>query len=385
MPKSKKLLTFLCSLLVVLALAACGADSGKKSDAKNVSEKTPASIKDGAESMLRTLSDIENALKDKDVTSVQKNGKSLNDQWLSFETDVREKFPLLYTKIEKFEQPIFAESSVDTPNLDHINEQVDGLKAALNELKSAKATTQKTSVILNQAVKEYKNYVQEQADQLVDSTTAFVDAVKAQNAEKARQLYPEARVYYERIEPIAESFGDLDPKIDARINDVDDPAKWTGFHRIEKALWKDQNLDGMDVVADQLLSDVQELKKKISQIQVQPEQVVAGSMELLNEAAISKITGEEENYSHIDLVDLSANVEGSEAVYHAIIPALENKNKDLAQKLDEQFMKMKDSLNKYKRNGQYVNYTTLTKEQIRELSNELTQLSQLMAQTAEIL
>jgi len=105
---------------------------------------------------------------------------------------------------------------------------------------------------------------------------------------------------------------------------------------------------------------------------------------LLNEAAISKITGEEEHYSHIDLVDLAANVEGSEAVYHAIIPALEDKNKSLAQKLDEQFLLMKQTLQKYKKNDQYVNYTTLNKDEIRELSNQLATLSKLMSQTAEI-
>ena len=41
---------------------------------------------------------------------------------------------------------------------------------------------------------------------------------------------------YERVEPVAESFGDLDPRIDARANDVP-KSKWTGFHPIERRLW----------------------------------------------------------------------------------------------------------------------------------------------------
>ena len=57
---------------------------------------------------------------------------------------------------------------------------------------------------------------------------------------EAKDLFAYAREPYERIEPIAEALGDLDPAIDAREGDVPE-AKWTGFHRIEKALWVDQD------------------------------------------------------------------------------------------------------------------------------------------------
>ena len=39
--------------------------------------------------------------------------------------------------------------------------------------------------------------------------------------DRARELYPEARTYWERIETVAESFGDLDPKMDLREADLD--------------------------------------------------------------------------------------------------------------------------------------------------------------------
>ncbi|GAA2809025.1 hypothetical protein GCM10020219_096120 [Nonomuraea dietziae] len=38
--------------------------------------------------------------------------------------------------------------------------------------------------------------------------------MKAGEQEKAKALFPVARTYWERIEPVAEIFGDLDPKID---------------------------------------------------------------------------------------------------------------------------------------------------------------------------
>ena len=68
-------------------------------------------------------------------------------------------------------------------------------------------------------------------------TTKFTDAYKAGDDEKARELFPQARGYWERIETVAESFGDLDPKMDLREADLEEGQKWTGWHRIEKDLW----------------------------------------------------------------------------------------------------------------------------------------------------
>ena len=139
--------------------------------------------------------------------------------------------------------------------------------------------------------------------------------------DKAKGLYATARIPYERIEPVAETFGSLDPEIDARENDV--PAnEFEGFHRIEKALWEEEGLKGMAPVAEDLLADVEELAEKVETVELEPEQIANGANELLAEVSASKITGEEERYSHVDLVDFEANVEGSEAAFEAVKPLL---------------------------------------------------------------
>ena len=76
---------------------------------------------------------------------------------------------------------------------------------------------------------------------------------------KAKALYPVARTYWERIEPVAEIFGDLDPKIDGR-EDVHraEGMEFTGFHRIEKDLWATGDISKDGPIADQLLADVAE-------------------------------------------------------------------------------------------------------------------------------
>ncbi|HET7616805.1 MAG TPA: iron uptake system protein EfeO, partial [Bacillales bacterium] len=363
MSTSQKFTTVLLSVLLISALSACSSSAGggsntsseKTQETKAADASRKANIKQGAEQMRKIAVKLENAGAENDVDQVKKLGKALNDQWFTFESGVRSNFPLLYTKVEKYEMPIYGQSTLEKPDLAIVKKNAGDLKKALVQLKNSKVSARKGSGLLEQAVSQYKSYVKDQADQLVKRTKKLAEAVKAGKIEEAKARYADARVYYERIEPIAESFGGLDPAIDARINDVEDKANWSGFHRLEKAIWKDGSLRGQKKYADQLLSDVKRLREKVGGVSLNAKQIVAGSMELLNEAAISKISGEEERYSHLDLVDLVANVHGSEAVYRAIIPTLNENNKDLADRLDDAFGSFYKELDKYKtENDGYV-------------------------------
>lgn len=380
--------------LIVLSLSAflmafpllSGCQSSSASGEKTAQKQTTDDpVKQGTEKMQQLNGKLQKALKDGDTEAAKKYGKALNAQWLAYENDVRDRYPLQYAKIERYQQPIFAQSNLNKPDLAQMTENSNQLIEQLADLKTAKETKNKPSKTLNMAVQNYQKYINEQMDLLVKETEPFVQAVEAGDIEKAKKLYSKPRIYYERVEPIAESFGDLDPRIDARINDVDDPSKWTGFHEIEKALWQDKNLSNQKKYAQQLLADVKELQSKAKTFDLKPKPMVAGAMGLLEEAATSKITGEEERYSHTDLVDLQANIDGSEAVYQAAIPALNEGHKDLAVDIDKQFQALDKELLKYKKSDDvYADYTTLSKDEIRVISNELSKLSKLMAQTAKI-
>ena len=189
-------------------------------------------------------------------------------------------------------------------------------------------------------------------------------AVEAGDVEKAKSLYPAARIPYERIEPVAESFGGLDPRIDARENDV--PAsEWSGFHVVEKALWVEDSADSMAPIAKQLLADVEELQGKVKTVELQAVQIANGANELLGEVSASKITGEAERYSHIDLVDFEANVEGAEAAFEAVEPLLSEKDPGLAKEIEAHFDDVYAALKPYRRGDGFVPYTELSKA-IRE-------------------
>jgi len=225
------------------------------------------------------------------------------------------------------------------------------------------------------AIAEYRKYLEENTDELIAATEPFVAAVIAGDVAQAKALYAPARIPYERIKPVAESFGTLDPRIDARENDV--PAsEFEGFHRIEKALWVAGTTAGMAPVAEQLLADVEELRRKVRTVELQAVQIANGANELLGEVSASKITGEEERYSHTDLVDFEANVEGAEAAFEAVEPLLSEKDPKLAKEIEASFEDVYAALEPYRRGDGFVSYTELSKADTRKLAQEIDALAE---------
>ena len=234
------------------------------------------------------------------------------------------------------------------------------------------------------AVEQYRKYIEQNTDELVAETQPFVAAVVAGDVARAKLLYPAARIPYERIEPVAESFGDLDPRIDARENDV--PLKqWSGFHVIEKALWEEGTAKGMAPVAKQLEADVQELAKNVETVELQAVQIANGANELLGEVSASKITGEEERYSHIDLVDFKANVEGSEAAFEAVEPLLSAREPKLAKEIEADFKAVYAALKPYETKDGFVSYEDLTKADTRKLAQSIDTLAEKLSQVPAVI
>ncbi|WP_328295523.1 EfeM/EfeO family lipoprotein [Kineococcus sp. NBC_00420] len=226
------------------------------------------------------------------------------------------------------------------------------------------------------ATQGYQDYVEAQVADLVTATSAFTAAVQAGDVEKAKSLYGPARVPYERIEPVAESFGDLDPLIDARIADVEDPSTWGGFHRIEQALWVDGTTAGMTPVAQELDANVAKLAELVQTTTYQPADLANGASGLLDEVAKSKVTGEEEAYSHLDLLDFAANVDGARKAFDLLTPALQVTDPDLVTTLTTQFDTVTGALAPYQQGDTYALYTTLTPDQVRELATAVDALAE---------
>lgn len=232
---------------------------------------------------------------------------------------------------------------------------------------------------LVQPIADYKVYVQENLDVLVKDTKAFTDAVKAGDLEKAKELYPSSRVSYEKIEPIAELFADLDASIDSRADDHENGEKsedFIGFHRIEYGLFAQNSTEGLAPVADKLYADVLELQKRVKDLTVPPEKVVGGAAALLEEVAATKISGEEDRYSHTDLWDFKANVDGAQKIVELFKPLLEKENPDLVKKVKANFKTVDDILAKYKKGDGYESYDKLSDDDRKALAGPVTTLAE---------
>jgi len=233
------------------------------------------------------------------------------------------------------------------------------------------------------AVRRYRAYVESQTTLLVARTRAFVGALQAGDVAEAKARYAAARVPYERIEPVAESFGRLDPAIDARAGDVP-PARWTGFHPIEQRLWVKNTTAGTRPLAVRLLADVQRLRRLVRTVALEPAQVANGAVELLGEVSKSKITGEEERYSHLDLVDFEANVDGARAAFESVRPILAVRRPQLARTIDRRFDAVDRALHPYRRGTSFVAYTVLDRRDTRRLSQAIDALAEPLSQVGAI-
>lgn len=219
----------------------------------------------------------------------------------------------------------------------------------LNTPFSAFAATAPLALV--QPISDYKIYVTEQLDELASHTQQFTDAVKQGDLATAKKLYAPTRVYYESIEPIAELFSDLDAAIDSRVDDHEKGVSaedFTGFHRIEYSLFSQNSTQGLGDLADGLNKDVKDLQTRVAGLTFPPEKVVGGAAALLEEVAATKVSGEEDRYSHTDLYDFQGNIDGAKKIVDLFRPQIEKQDAAFVTKVDKNFTTVNTILAKYK-------------------------------------
>jgi iron uptake system component EfeO len=230
------------------------------------------------------------------------------------------------------------------------------------------------------AVADYRAYVLAQAQAALPLVQRLRDAVAAGDRAAAQAAYSPSRVPWERIEPVAESFGDLDPRMDAREADLAPGDTFSGWHRLEKALWTGEDLAPVVPVADQLLADVGELAQRVPNAALTPTAIGNGAQALVDEVATGKVTGEEELFSHTDLVDFRANLDGAQQAFAVLRPVVAASEPDLVAQLDTRFAAVQAALVPYQQGDGYVSYDTVPADGRRALSRAVDALSAPLSQ-----
>ena len=261
----------------------------------------------------------------------------------------------------------------------------DGIKAPLTVTAAQGAAAVPAASAdprLASAVTAYRTYVAGEASSSLALAKQLAAAVQAGDVAKAKALYAPSRVGWERVEPVAESFGDLDPRIDARQADLAEGETWSGWHVLEKGLWTANSTKGLAPVAATLVKDLEELVARVPKAEITPTSMANGANELLDEVAKGKITGEEEAFSHTDLVDMQANVEGARKVVDLLAPVLSEKDSALKASLDQRFTQLQSLMAKHRVTDGFVSYETVTQDQRRSLSAAVDALSEPLSKVA---
>ena len=231
-------------------------------------------------------------------------------------------------------------------------------------------------------VAAYKSYVERETEALVVHTRTLVEALKSGKLDEARAAYAPAHMHYERIEPVAELFNDLDKSMDSRADDYEkkeaDPT-FRGFHRIELALFRQNTTDGTGPIADQLLADMLTLQNRLADLVVPPGKMVGGAADLIEEVSATKITGEEDRYSRTDLWDFQANIDGSNKIFTLLRPLVHRADPALEGEIAKNFGKVDTVLARYRVQDGFKSYDTLTPDDRKALKGPVTLLAEDLA------
>jgi iron uptake system component EfeO len=246
-----------------------------------------------------------------------------------------------------------------------------------------------SEVLLKTAVLQYRTYVEQQTSALLEGVRRFTAAIEQGKMAEAKRLYGPVRRHYEAIEPVADSFPGLDSDIDARIDAPTvqgDASKWLGFHHIEQLMWAKHTLAGATPLADRLLSEAQRLNDQVPTLPLVPEQLVNGSVELLDEITNVKISGEEDRYSHTDLSDFQGNLLGARKAFEYLRSPLErNGNTALATTISGQLQAVQKELDAYRRDTPlgFALYGALTQADKEKIAQQVGDAAQALSTIAE--
>ena len=229
---------------------------------------------------------------------------------------------------------------------------------------------------LTSGTKGYAAYVDGVVDAMVQAVGTLKSDIDAGDLAAAQQQYPRARPYYERIESDVDGFvlpghkitdnaGSLDYLLDMRASNLDPKVGWHGFHAIERDLFARRRITaGTRSLAAELQKNVGILDTTVRTLTYKPEDLANGAADLLEEVQTTKITGEEEQYSHIDIVDFAGNVEGAQQAFAFLEPGLKTIDPTLTSEVSAQFAAVNaklDGLRSSTRPGGYFDYTASVK------------------------
>lgn len=159
---------------------------------------------------------------------------------------------------------------------------------------------------------EYRVYLNRRASDLIDATETLAERITAGDVEGAKEAWLAARQPWRQMAPVSGRIGDLANSMDplaAYLEKREQDTGFTGFHRIEYGLWQASSTEGLAPVATQLAADAATLKDRLKALSLEPADL-AGNAAALAERVADQATASQAPYSHADLAEFSADLDG---------------------------------------------------------------------------
>ena len=129
-----------------------------------------------------------------------------------------------------------------------------------------------------------------------------------------------------------------------------------------------------------MVANTKELATRAQGLEFTADKLANGAKELLDEVATGKVTGEEETFSHTDLWDFQANLEGAKIAYEDLAPLLKGNDDALDGQLKQNFASLQQQLDAYRVGDGFKYYDQLSQEQVQQLAAGVDALSEPLSQ-----
>lgn len=229
------------------------------------------------------------------------------------------------------------------------------------------------------ALSEYKVYLILQSAAMVSAAQGLAAAIHAGDLAQARRLYEAARLPYKRIEPVAYRFSDLvnaiDPVADYLARREADPA-FTGYHRIEYALFGKGDASDLPAIADKLVANLGELKTRLGAVRLGPADLADSAARMAEQLSQGRIVDGEDHYAGTDLADIDANLQGIAKLVSLLRPLVQPSAPAAMAAVEDRLAAAKKALAALRQGDTWPDYGTVSADQRKALAKAFHALAQ---------
>lgn len=234
---------------------------------------------------------------------------------------------------------------------------------------------QETTIDVSAEAEQFKSLLAGQIDSFVTDTELLASAVKEGKLEDAQKLYPLVTMYYERLQPLAPSFQELDKKINGDLVEGKE-TETAGFQRIAHGLFAEKKTAGYEKIADELVANVKSLQADFATIDVSQNNVLASAATMFQDMANTRLSSP--SIAGNEVYAVKAQTEAAEDLMEVFVPRVSTESADAA-------LKAITALNEivaYYEVGKedYVNYNIFTTKQEQELITAVTNVEKALQQ-----